>query len=132
MSFSDSLADMLTRLRNGQTARLSVVTCKYSKSCENVLEVFKKEGYIRGYSIVSVRQNVQAIEVELKYNQGQPVIKEINRISRPGRRIYSPINSLRKFYNGLGVVVLSTSRGVMSDYEARLQGIGGEVLCEIF
>jgi small subunit ribosomal protein S8 len=132
MSLSDSLADMLTRIRNGQSARLAFVNCPQSKLGTNVLEVLKNEGFIRAYSFEELRKGVSQIRVELKYNNNVPVIKKIQKVSKPGRRVYSSINSLGKFYNGLGISILSTSKGVMSDHDARLANVGGEVLCKVF
>jgi len=132
MSFSDPLGDMLTRIRNGQQARKSDITVPASKLRENVLEVLKREGFIRGYSRVNLRKGIDELKVELKYHEGAPVIREISRVSRPGRRVYSSVQNLPKFYNGLGISVLSTPRGVMSDHEARQANVGGEVLCKVF
>jgi small subunit ribosomal protein S8 len=132
MSLSDPLGDMLTRIRNGQKARMSVVLSPASKLRTNVLEVLKREGYIRGYSVEQDRPGVQSLRIELKYFEGEPVIKEVHRVSKPGRRIYSKIADLPKVYNGLGISILSTPRGVMSDVEARAANVGGEVLCKVF
>ncbi len=132
MSFSDPLGDMLTRIRNGQQARKSDITVPASKLRENVLEVLKREGFIRGYERVSLRKGVDSLKVELKYYEGRPVISEITRVSTPGRRVYSGVKDLQKFYNGLGISVLSTPQGVMSDHEARQANVGGEVLCKVF
>lgn len=132
MAMSDPLGDMLTRIRNGQRARKNVVPVPASKLRANVLEVLKREGYIRGYSTVDVRAGVQELNVELKYHDGEPVIQEIARVSRPGRRVYSKIKDLGRFYNGLGISVLSTPKGVLSDHEARQENVGGEVLCRVF
>ncbi len=132
MSFSDPLGDMLTRIRNGQQARKSDITVPASKLRENVLEVLKREGFIRGYERVNLRKGVDSIKVELKYYEGRPVISEISRVSTPGRRVYSGVKDLQKFYNGLGISVLSTPQGVMSDHEARQANVGGEVLCKVF
>lgn len=132
MTMSDPLGDMLTRIRNGQNAGKSVVVSPASKLRSNVLDVLKREGYIRGYKSTEVRNGVQEIEIELKYHEGEPVIREIERISRPGRRVYSKIKDLPRFYNGLGIQILSTPRGIMSDNEARAANVGGEVLCQVF
>ena len=132
MSFSDPLGDMLTRIRNGQQARKSDITVPASKLRENVLEVLKREGFIRGYERVNLRKGVDSIKVELKYYEGRPVISGISRVSTPGRRVYSGVKDLQKFYNGLGISVLSTPQGVMSDHEARQANVGGEVLCKVF
>jgi len=132
MSMSDPLGDMLTRIRNGQSARKSVVSSPASRLRTNVLEVLQREGYIRGYSQDGVRPGVSEIKIELKYSEGEPVIKEIKRVSTPGRRVYSKIKDLPRVYNGLGIAILSTPRGVMSDNEARAANVGGEVLCQVF
>lgn len=129
---TDSLADMLTRIRNGQRAKLSYVMVPLAKLSSAVLEVLKLEGYIREYSVMEIRKNISEIKIELKYNYGIAVIKKIDRISKPGRRVYSSIANLSRYYNGLGISILSTSRGIMSDYDARLANIGGEVLCTVF
>ena len=132
MSMSDPLGDMLTRIRNGQRARKDSVIAPASKLRSNVLEVFKREGYIRGYSQYEVRPGVNELKIELKYHEGDPVIREIHRVSKPGRRVYSGIKDLSRVYSGLGISVLSTPRGVMSDAEARAAHVGGEVLCQVF
>ncbi len=132
MSVSDTLGDMLTRIRNGQQAHKSEVVSPASKLRANVLEVLKREGFIRGYEKKNVREGVDEIRIELKYHEGKPVIKEIHRVSTPGRRVYSKAGELPKVYNGLGISILSTSKGVISDSEARASGIGGEVLCKVF
>ena len=132
MTMSDPLGDMLTRIRNGQRARQAVVTLPASKLRANVLEVLKREGYIRGFTSEYVRAGVAEIKIELKYVDGEPVIREIARVSKPGRRIYSGIVDLPRFYSGLGIAILSTPRGVMSDNEARAAKVGGEVLCQVF
>lgn len=132
MSMTDPVGDMLTRIRNGQRANKSSVKSPASSLRANVLEVLKREGYIRGYERVDVRPGVAELSIELKYHEGQPVIREISRVSTPGRRVYSKIADLRRVANGLGISILSTPRGVMSDTEARAQNVGGEVLCEVF
>jgi len=132
MNLSDPLGDMLTRIRNGQKARMSVVNSPASKLRTNVLEVLKREGYIRGFSVSEDRPGVHSLRIELKYHEGEPVIKEVHRVSKPGRRIYSKIADLPRVYNGLGISILSTPRGVMSDNEARVANVGGEVLCKVF
>jgi len=132
MSMSDPLGDMLTRIRNGQRARQDEVIAPASRLRANVLEVFKREGFIRGYSRYEVRPGVAELKIELKYHEGEPVIREIHRVSKPGRRVYSAIKDLSRVYNGLGISVLSTPRGVMSDAEARAANVGGEVLCQVF
>jgi small subunit ribosomal protein S8 len=132
MTMSDPLGDMLTRIRNGQRARQAVVASPASKIRANVLEVLKREGYIRGFTRENIRPGVTELRIELKYVDGEPVIREISRVSRPGRRIYSRITDLPRSYNGLGISILSTPRGVMSDNEARAAKVGGEVLCRVF
>jgi small subunit ribosomal protein S8 len=132
MSMSDPLGDMLTRIRNGQRARKSAVLAPASRLRTNVLEVLKREGYIRGFSQSEVRPGVAQLTIELKYNDGEPVIRELQRISTPGRRVYSRVADLGRVYNGLGISILSTPRGVLSDNEARVHNVGGEVLCRVF
>ena len=123
MAMSDPLGDMLTRIRNGQSARKSVVSSPSSRFRTNVLEVLKREGYIRNYSSVDVRPGIKELQIELKYHDGQPVISEIQRVSRPGRRVYYGIRDLPRVYNGLGIAILSTPRGVLSDSEARTANV---------
>jgi small subunit ribosomal protein S8 len=132
MTMSDPLGDMLTRIRNGQRARQAVVASPASKVRANVLEVLKREGYIRGFIQEQVRPGIAELRIELKYVDGEPVIREISRVSKPGRRIYSRIADLPRSYNGLGISILSTPRGVLSDNEARAAKVGGEVLCRVF
>lgn len=132
MSMTDPLGDMLTRIRNGQMAGKESITAPASKFRQSVLEVLKREGFIRGYSSQDVRTGISELKIELKYHEGQPVIRKIKRVSRPGLRVYSKVTDLPKVYNGLGISVLSTPRGVMSDHEARQANVGGEVLCEVF
>ncbi len=131
MAMNDLLSDMIARIKNGQKARLAQVKCRASKLSANVLEVLKSEGYIRDYRIVS-DGNKKDIEVDLKYHEGEPVIRKIVRESKPGRRDYTSIKKLPKFFNGLGIAILSTSKGVMSDFDARSAGVGGEILCSVF
>lgn len=132
MSMSDPLGDMLTRIRNGQQAGKTQITAPASKLRFNVLEVLKREGYIRDYRTEKDAKGFDLLVVELKYHDGNPVIREIARVSRPGRRVYSKIKELPRFYNGLGIMILSTPRGVMADHEARTANLGGEVLCRVF
>lgn len=132
MSMTDPIADLLTRIRNGQESGKSSIIAPASSFREAVLSVLKREGYIRDFSRVNVRGGVDELKIELKYYDGEPVIKEINRVSRPGRRVYSKIKELPRVYNGLGIAILSTPRGVMSDAEAREANVGGEVLCHVF
>ena len=132
MSLSDPLGDMLTRIRNGQRARQSRITSPASRLRSDVLDVLKREGYIRAWRSEQVRPGVSVLDIELKYSEGEPAIKEITRVSKPGRRVYTKIKELQKFYNGLGISILSTPSGVMSDNEARAANVGGEVLCRVF
>ncbi len=131
MALSDPLGDMLTRIRNGQKAGMQSVSSPSSRLRCNVLEVLKKEGYIRNYSIAQGKTGDEVV-IELRYHEGSPVIREIKRVSTPGRRVYSKIADLPRYYNGLGISILSTPRGVMSDNEARSANVGGEVLCRVF
>ena len=132
MAMSDPLGDMLTRIRNAQGARKSIVVSPASKLRANVLDVLQREGFIRGFSEAELRPGISQITIELKYHEGSPVIKKITRVSRPGRRVYRKIKDLPRVYNGLGIAILSTPRGVMSDNEARAANVGGEVLCQVF
>jgi small subunit ribosomal protein S8 len=132
MSMTDPVGDMLTRIRNGQRVGKSSVVSPASKLRTGVLDVLQREGYIRGYNISEIRKGVSEITIELKYFEGDGVIKQIDRVSTPGRRVYSKIKDLPKVYNGLGIAVLSTPRGVLSDQEAREQNVGGEILCKVF
>jgi small subunit ribosomal protein S8 len=132
MTMSDPLGDMLTRIRNAQGARKSIVVSPASKLRANVLGVLQREGFIRGFSEAELRPGISQITIELKYHEGSPVIKKITRVSRPGRRVYRKIKDLPRVYNGLGIAILSTPRGVMSDNEARAANVGGEVLCQVF
>ena len=132
MAMSDPLGDLLTRIRNAQSSRHSSCVSPASKLRANVLEVLKREGYIRGYAAEELRPGVNQLRIELKYSEGEPVIKEIHRVSKPGRRVYSKIQELPRVYAGLGVSILSTPRGVLSDAEARAANVGGEVLCRVF
>jgi small subunit ribosomal protein S8 len=131
MALTDPLGDMLTRIRNGQRAKKDSVVTPASKLRANVLEVLKREGYIRGYSEEEVAGH-KGLRVELKYFEGQSAIKHIARVSKPGRRVYSGSSELPTIRNGLGIVIVSTPRGVLSDAEARDQKVGGEVLAEVF
>ncbi len=132
MAMSDPLGDMLTRIRNGQRVGKSKVTAPASRLRSNVLDVLKREGFIRDFRTQEQGPGINELEIELKYNEGQPVINEIARVSTPGRRVYSKIKELPRYYNGLGITILSTPRGVMSDQEARAANVGGEVLCRVF
>ena len=132
MSMSDPLGDMLTRIRNGQRNGSGRVEAPASRLRANVLEVLKREGFIRDFSVSESDKGLGTIEIQLKYHEGRPVIQEIARVSRPGRRVYSKIKELPRVFNGLGIHILSTPRGVMSDQEARAHNVGGEVLCRVF
>jgi small subunit ribosomal protein S8 len=130
MSLSDPLGDMLTRIRNGQTANKSAIKSPASKLRMSVLEVLQREGYIRGYEREA--EGHQELSIALKYHNGIPVIRELKRVSKPGRRVYSGFKELPRVYNGLGIAIVSTPRGVLSDSEARDAHVGGEVLCTVF
>ena len=132
MAFNDSLLDMLARIKNAHQARKSFTSCFKSKLNINVLSVLKEEGYIRDYKDIEVRKGINSIQIDLKYYNGIPVIKKINRVSKPGIRVYSKITDLSKPYGGLGISILSTPKGVMSDQQARKNNVGGEILCEVF
>jgi len=132
MTMSDPLGDMLTRIRNAQMRKSSKVSTPGSSLRKHVLDVLQTEGYIRGYSTVDFDNGRSEFEIELKYYDGEPVIREIERISRPGRRVYASVKNIPRVANGLGVSILSTPKGVMSDAEARDQNVGGEVLCRVF
>ena len=132
MTMSDPLGDMLTRIRNGQRAQKHAIVAPSSRLRANVLEVLQREGFIRGYSETELRKGIAELRIELKYHEGEPVIRQIRRVSKPGRRIYSKINDLPRVFNGLGISILSTPRGVLSDSEARAANVGGEVLCMVF
>ena len=128
MALSDPLGDMLTRIRNGQKAGKATIVSPASKLRAGVLDVLKREGYIRGYQ----QSGAIELKIELKYHEGHPAIREISRVSRPGRRVYSKVAEIPRVYNSLGISILSTPRGVMSDTEARAANVGGEVLCRVF
>ena len=131
MSMNDPLGDLLTRIRNAQMRNKSKVSSPGSKLRESVLEVLKSEGYIRGYAVVE-REGRSEIEIELKYFDGEPVIREIERVSKPGRRVYTSVRNLPRINNGLGVAIVSTPKGVMADHDARDANVGGEILCTVF
>lgn len=132
MTMSDPLGDMLTRIRNGQRAHKSAIESPASRLRSNVLEVLEREGFIRGYSQAEMKPGISELRIELKYYEGAPVIREIHRVSKPGRRVYSKIKDLPRVFNGLGISILSTPQGVLSDSEARAANVGGEVLCTVF
>jgi small subunit ribosomal protein S8 len=131
MAMTDPLGDMLTRIRNAQMRKMSKVSTPASKLRQNVLDVLASEGYIRGYASVE-QEGRNEFEIELKYFDGEPVIRTIERVSKPGRRVYASVKNLPRVANGLGVSILSTPRGVMADHEAREQNVGGEILCRVF
>jgi small subunit ribosomal protein S8 len=131
MALTDPLGDMLTRIRNGQQARKDSVTTPGSKLRQRVLDVLQREGYIRGWAAEEVAGH-DGIRIELKYFEGQPAIKHVARVSKPGRRVYSGSKDLPRVRNGLGITIVSTPRGVLSDAEAREANVGGEVLAEVF
>jgi small subunit ribosomal protein S8 len=131
MLMNDPLGDMLTRIRNAQMRKRPSVTTPASNLRARVLDVLQTEGYIRGYSEVALNGKSE-YQIELKYSDGLPVIREIQRVSKPGRRVYSSVRSIPRVADGLGVSILSTPKGVMSDHEARTQNVGGEVLCRVF
>jgi len=132
MSMTDPLGDLFSRIRNAQMRNKSKVSTPGSKMRARVLEVLKNEGYIRGYASVEHKDGRSEFEIELKYFDGAPVIREIERVSKPGRRVYASVRALPRINNGLGVAILSTPKGVMADHEARDQNVGGEILCTVF
>ena len=132
MAFNDALSDMLARIKNAHRANKTFTSCYKSKLNSNVLSVLKDEGYIRDFQDVELRKGISNIKIDLKYHNGTPVIKKIKRVSKPGIRVYSKIEQLQKSYGGLGIIILSTPKGVMSDQKARDNNVGGEVLCEVF
>jgi small subunit ribosomal protein S8 len=132
MALNDPLGDMLTRIRNAQMRKKSKVTTPGSRIRANVLDVLKDEGYIRGYSTTELGNGRTEFDIELKYFDGQPVIREIERVSKPGRRVYAAVDGMPRVGNGLGITIVSTSKGVMADHAAREANVGGEVLCKVF
>ena len=132
MTLVDPIGDMLTRIRNCQMRSLNKIVIPFSNFRLKILEVLKKEGYIINFNISDDKNKIKSILVDLKYYEGQPVIKEIKRISKPGRRVYSRADSIPRVLNGLGLAILSTSKGVMSDTEAVKNNLGGEIICRIF
>jgi small subunit ribosomal protein S8 len=131
MAMNDPLGDLLSRIRNAQMRNKSKVTSPNSRLRESVLDVLKNEGYIRGYAVVE-RDGRSEIEIELKYFDGEPVIREIERVSKPGRRVYTSVKNMQRVNNGLGVTIVSTPKGVMADHDARDANVGGEILCTVF
>ena len=132
MSFTDPIADMITRIRNAQLRTLNKVSIPNSKFRAKILDVLKEEGYISDYKFLTDKKNKGSLLVDLKYSNGLPVIREISRVSKPGRRIYTRAGSIPKIKNGLGIVIVSTSMGIMSDNDARSKNIGGEIICRVF
>ena len=132
MSFADPIGDMITRIRNAQMRTSSNVSIPNSKFRVKILEVLKQEGYISNYKILPGSNNKESLLVDLKYNNGFPVIKEIKRVSKPGRRIYAKASSIPRIQNGLGLAIVSTSIGIMSDNDARTKNVGGEIICRVF
>jgi small subunit ribosomal protein S8 len=132
MAINDPLGDLLTRIRNAQMRRKEKVSTPGSKLRAHVLDVLKEEGYIRGYTTTDFGNGRSEFEVELKYFDGQPVIKQIERVSRPGRRVYVAVDGSPRVANGLGITIMSTPKGVMADHTARENHVGGEVLCKVF
>ena len=132
MNLVDPIGDMLTRIRNGQMRSLNKIKVPFSNFRFKILDVLKKEGYIIDFYLEDSKEKIKSILVVLKYYEGRPVIKEIKRVSKPGRRVYSRAVSIPKIKNGLGVAILSTSKGVMSDSEAIKNNLGGEIICRVF
>ena len=132
MTFADPIGDMITRIRNAQLRTLYNVKIPSSKFRAKILEVLKQEGYISNYKLLSDSKNKTSLVVDLKYHNGLPVIKEIKRVSKPGRRIYARADSISKVQNGLGLAIVSTSIGIMSDNDARMKNVGGEIICRVF
>lgn len=129
---NDPIGDMITRIRNAQMRNKSKVSMPGSKQRERVAEVLKVEGYVRGYAVVVHANGRSELEIELKYFDGTPVIREIERVSKPGRRVYASVKNLPRINNGLGVAIVSTPKGVMADHAARDANVGGEILCTVF
>ena len=132
MAMNDPVGDMLTRIRNAQMRRKTKVSTPGSRLRARVLDVLQSEGYIRGYSTTEYGNGRTEFEIELKYFEGEPVIRQISRVSKPGRRVYSSVTAMPRVANGLGITILSTPQGVMADHEAREKNVGGEVLCTVF
>ena len=132
MTFIDTIGDMITRIRNAQMRLLNKVSIPNSKFRAKILDILKQEGYISDYKFLTNKDNKGSLSVDLKYNNGMPVIKEIKRISKPGRRIYAKAESIPKIQNGLGLAIVSTSKGIMTDTDARTKKVGGELICKVF
>ena len=132
MTFPDPIGDMITRIRNAQMRKLNNVKIPSSKFREKILDVLKQEGFIADYKLLSDSSNKSSLSVDLKYSNGLPVIKEIKRVSKPGRRVYVRATSIPKIQNGLGLAIVSTSIGIMTDNDARSKNVGGEIICKVF
>ena len=132
MAITDPIADLLARIRNGQLRGMAKIKSPNSRLRVRVLDVLQAEGFIRGYAEVELKGGIRELEIELKYHEGRPVIRELKRVSTPGRRVYASVDTLPTVFNGMGISILSTPKGVMSDAEARTQNVGGEVLCTVF
>jgi small subunit ribosomal protein S8 len=132
MAITDPIGDLLTRIRNGQLRGMSKVKSPNSRQRVRLLDVLQAEGFIRGYAEVEFKDGLRELEIELKYHEGRPVIRELKRVSTPGRRVYASVSDLRPHRSGLGVSIVSTPQGVMTDTSAREKNVGGEVLCHVF
>jgi small subunit ribosomal protein S8 len=132
MAINDPIGDLLARIRNGQMRGLAKIATPASKLRGRLLDVLKSEGFIRGYAEIEMKGKPRQFEVELKYHEGRPVIRELTRISTPGRRVYNAVDELKPYRGGLGISIVSTPQGVMSDTDARAKNVGGEVLCRVF
>src|ERR1700755_1103359 len=132
MAVSDPIGDLLTRIRNGQLRGMSKIKSPRSRLRVSLLDVLQSEGFIRGYAEVEFKSGSKELEIELKYHEGQPVIRELKRVSTPGRRVYASVKELKPHRQGLGVSIVSTPKGVMTDTHAREANVGGEVLCHVF
>ena len=132
MAVSDPIGDLLTRIRNGQMRGMAKVKSPFSRQRVRVLDVLQAEGFIRGYAEVEFKGGTKELEIELKYHEGRPVIRELKRVSTPGRRVYASVRDLRPHRSGLGLSIVSTPQGVMTDTNAREKNVGGEVICRVF
>jgi small subunit ribosomal protein S8 len=132
MAINDPIGDLLSRIRNGQLRGMAKVTSPNSRLRVRLLDVLQAEGYIRGYAEVELKSGLRELEIELKYHEGRPVIRELKRVSTPGRRVYASVKELKPHRQGLGVAIVSTPQGVMTDSAAREKNVGGEVLCQVF
>lgn len=131
-AINDPIGDMLTRIRNGYAANKKVISCHASKALERILDVLKTEGYIRGHKRENVSKGIDKLLIELKYYEGSPVIKKLQRVSTPGRRVYTNVSDMPKFMGGLGTFIVSTPKGIMTDHQAREATLGGELICQVF